>query len=76
MIDLQQVTRLMSTDVNKVSISINQRFLSTFLHSEAFESNTTSDWLNHVVYPVKSCVTFKENKISKKWPKNVLGNGW
>ena len=31
--------------------------LQIFLCLEAFECNTTSDWLNHTVEPIRSCVT-------------------
>ena len=33
---------------------------------EAFECNTTSDWLNHTVKPIRSCVTFKYTKSKRK----------
>ena len=33
--------------------------LQFFLYREAFECNTISDWLNHTVYPIRSCVTFQ-----------------
>ena len=35
--------------------------LQLFQYLEAFECDTTSDWLNHTVSPSKSCVTFKFN---------------
>ena len=42
--------------------------LQIFLYLEAFECNTTSDWLN------RSCVTFKITNLLGK--DNVLENGW
>ena len=33
--------------------------LQISLHLEAFECNTTSDWLNHMVYPIRNCVAFQ-----------------
>ena len=33
---------------------------------EAFECNTTSDWLNHMVKPFKSCVIFKFTNLGEK----------
>ena len=52
--------------------------LQIFLNLEAFECNTTSDWLNHTVYPIKSYVTFKftKSKGKKKKTKGVLENVW
>ena len=43
--------------------------LSFFHHkqySAAFEHNTTSDWLNRMVWPIRSCVAFKFTKSWKK----------
>ena len=37
-------------------------FSRFFQDLAAFESKTTSDWLNHTVYPIRSCVTFKFTK--------------
>ena len=33
---------------------------------EAFECKTTSDWLNHMVSPIRSCVTFKFTNLGEK----------
>ena len=33
--------------------------LQILLYLAAFECNTTSDWPNHTVWPIRSCVTFK-----------------
>ena len=48
------------------------------LYLETFESNTTSDWLNQTIKPVRKCVrsTFKITKLFDKEAKNVLENGW
>ena len=35
-----------------------------FLYLAAFECNTTCDWLNHTVKPIRSCVTIK---FTKSW---------
>ena len=40
--------------------------LRIFLYLEAFECNTTSDWLNHMVEPIRSCVTFKFTNFGEK----------
>ena len=40
--------------------------LQIFLYLDAFKCNTTSDWLNHAVYPIRSCVTFKFTNLSEK----------
>ena len=41
-------------------VCIHQPFSEhSFLYLEIFKCNTTSDWLNHTVQPIKSCVTFK-----------------
>ena len=37
-------------------------FLQKFLYSETFENNATCDWLNHTVWPIEGCVTFKSTK--------------
>ena len=36
--------------------------LQIFLYLQAFECNTTSDWLNGMVKPIRSCVTSLQNK--------------
>ena len=41
-------------------------FVQIFLQLEAFECNTTSDWLNNTVWPIRSCVTFKFTKYCRK----------
>ena len=41
-------------------------FPKVFLNVEAFESNATSDWLNHTVKPICSCVTFKFTEYWRK----------
>ena len=46
-----------------------------FLYPAAFESNTTSDWLNHMVLPIRSFATFKLIKTEVK-TKKILDNGW
>ena len=48
------------------------------LYLETFESNTTSDWLNQTIKPIRKCVrsTFKITKLFDKEAKNVLENGW
>ena len=40
--------------------------LQIFQYLAAFECNTTSDWLSHMVKPIRSCVTFK---CTKSWRK-------
>ena len=40
--------------------------LKIFLYLAAFEGNTTSDWLNRTVYPIRSCVTFKLTTSPRK----------
>ena len=40
--------------------------LQIFLYLETFECNRTSDWLNGMVYPIRSCVTFKFTKSVDK----------
>ena len=45
--------------------------LQNFLYLEASECNTTSDWLNRTVYPIRSCVTNLGEKT-----KNVFENDW
>ena len=34
-------------------------FLEPSICLDSFECNTTSDWLNQTVLPIRSCVTFK-----------------
>ena len=46
--------------------NIRSLVLQIFLYLEAFECNTTSDWLNLMVKPVRSYVTFKFTKSGKK----------
>ena len=45
------------------------------LYYEVFESIIISDWLNHTVKPIRSCVTFKFTKYWRK-EKYVLEEGW
>ena len=33
--------------------------IQIFLNLEASDSKITSDWLNHTVYPIRSCVTVR-----------------
>ena len=40
--------------------------LQIFLYVEAFERNTLFDWLHHTVQLIRSCVTFKLIKPSRK----------
>ena len=51
-----------------------QLLLKCFLYPAAFECNTTSDWLNRMVKPIRSCVTFKFTNLEKKKKKNILEN--
>ena len=52
--------------------------LQIFLYLAAFACNTTSDWLNHMVNPIRSCVTFKftnlgenDKECSREWLVNT-----
>ena len=36
------------------------------LFVDAFESNTTAGWLNHMVYSIRVCATFKFTKFWRK----------
>ena len=64
-------------------VRIHQPFFRTFLvlfyrffqHSQVSESTTTSDWLNHTVMPISSCVVFKFTNLREK-TKNVHENAW
>ena len=65
-------------------VHIHQPFFSTFfvvfsrffLYSEAFGCNTTSDWLNHMIWFSQSEVVLHSNlQIFVKKTKNVLENG-
>ena len=47
-----------------------------FLYSTAFECNTTFDWLNHAVDPIRSSVAFKFTNLGEKKAKKILENGW
>ena len=38
------------------------RVLKVFLYLATFIGNTSSDWLNRTVYPIRTCVTFKFTK--------------
>ena len=40
--------------------------LQIFLHLEAFERNTASDWLNRTINPIRSCVAFKFTNLGEK----------
>ena len=53
-------------DSQTILQSILSLVLQTFLYLAAFECNTTSDWLNRTVYPIRSCVTFKFTKYCRK----------
>ena len=46
-----------------------------FLYLEAFESNTTSEWLNRTVLPIRICFTFTfTNKtLEKRMMKRIVG---
>ena len=44
-----------------------------FLYLAAFECNATSDWLKHMVKPIRRCVIF--TKSWKKKTKDILKNG-
>ena len=57
-----------STVLKKVLCLVTQIFL--FL--AAYERNTTSDWLNHMVYPIKSCVAFKFKNSWRKRQRTFL----
>ena len=50
-------------------VRIHQPFSRTFFVCFSkickFECNTTSDWINRTVYPIRSCVTFKCLSIKK-----------
>ena len=39
--------------------------INSFLYIDTFESNTTSDWLNRMVNPIRRHVTFKANPFRK-----------
>ena len=40
--------------------------LQIYLYLAAFECNTTSDWLNPTVQPIRRCVTFKLINLGEK----------
>ena len=40
--------------------------LQIFLYLEAFEYNTTSDCLNHMVLPIRRCIRFKVINLGQK----------
>ena len=40
-------------------------FIGVFI-LEAFECNTTSDWVNGMVLPIRSCVAFKFTNFGEK----------
>ena len=46
--------------------SVLYLIIQIFLYLEAFECNTTSDWLNQMVQPIRSCVTFHLANIVEK----------
>ena len=60
--------------ISSIRICIYQPFSSTFfglfyrffLYLEIFKCKTTSDWLNHTVLPIRSCVTFKCANLGEK----------
>ena len=66
-------------DQGPYSPSILENVLSLVLKIlsslEAFECYATSDWPNHTVWPIRSCVTFKFVNPGEK-DKTFLENGW
>ena len=42
---------------------------------ETFECNTTSNWLNHTISPIKSCVTFNFANLDQKDKGHFFKNG-
>ena len=56
------------------SPTILSLLLQIFLCVEAFECNTTSDWLNHTVWPIRSCVAFKFTNLGgQRQRKGLVG---
>ena len=56
--------KLSTGPVYSPTILQNSLVLKSFLYLVAFECNTTSDWLNPTVKPIRSCITFK---FTKSW---------
>ena len=50
--------------VSTIGQNILSFVLQIFLYLAAFECNVTSNWLNHTVQPIRSCVTIK---FTKSW---------
>ena len=51
----------------KILESCNSSILeNAFYYLGAFSSNTICNWLNHLVWPIRSCVTFKIAKSCRK----------
>ena len=67
---LRNCSLLQSIDLGSYSPTILKNVLSLvqqiFLSLAAFECNTTSDWLNHTVQPIRSFVTFKFTNLGEK----------
>ena len=66
-IDKDQLAQSVQADHGPYSPTILKK-ISLFFSPKIgkLECNTTSDWLNHMVYPIRSCVTFKCFYIQKK----------
>ena len=46
--------------------SVRSLALHFFLYSKAFACNTTSDWLKHTIWPIRSGVAFKFTNLEEK----------
>ena len=50
--------------------------LQIFLQLKAFESNATSDWLNHMAWLIRNFCYIQIYSTLEKKTNNVLENGW
>ena len=60
---IDQDQRLYSPTILKTVLC---HILQIFLFLEAFDCNTTSDWLNRKVYQIRSFVTFQFANLGEK----------
>ena len=63
--DHRDITELLlKTELTTVQSTNQLTRFYFYMYLAVFVCNTTSDWLNHAVYAIRSCVTFK---LTKSW---------
>ena len=64
--DGNDMTFTVQVELNKNTSNQPIYSIDFFLYLETFNRKTTSDWLNHMIKPIRSCGTFEFTNLGEK----------